>query len=100
MVPAHLLCLVLLPPAHGHGNLVRPFAWWDTQKIGWWWDADGEHSDVGCGNLDLPPTEYLASGDSTDFFGPDTLPDNVPRNIFKNLPANLSSQCFEELASK
>ena len=42
----------------GHGNMVKPYAWWDTQKIGWHFDDDGELSDVGCGNLDLPPTEY------------------------------------------
>ena len=59
MVKAHFLCLLLLPSVLGHGNLVKPFAWWDTQRIGWWWDAEGEHSDVGCGNLDLPPTEFL-----------------------------------------
>ena len=61
MALVHLFYMTLLPASmlvNGHGNMVKPFAWWDTQKIGWWWDEYGNHSDVGCGNLDLPPTEY------------------------------------------
>ena len=56
------LYVSLLPAStlvHGHGNMVKPFAWWDTQKIGWWWDENEELTNVGCGNLDLPLTEYM-----------------------------------------
>ena len=42
---------------NGHGNMVKPLALWDEQKYGWCWDEDGNH-DVGCGNLDLPHTEF------------------------------------------
>ena len=57
----HLLFVILLPAStlvHGHGNMVKPYPWWDTQKIGWWHDENGDKSNIGCGSLDLPPTEF------------------------------------------
>ena len=56
----HSFLLFLLPLAtlvSGHGNMVKPLAIWDEQQHGWCWDEDGNH-DVGCGNLDLPHTEF------------------------------------------
>ena len=56
----HSFLLFLLPLASlvsGHGNMVKPLAIWDEQRHGWCWDEDGNH-DVGCGNLDLPHTEF------------------------------------------
>ena len=61
MALVHLLFVILLPSStlvQGHGNMVKPYAWWDTQKIGWWFDENGDRSYVGCGNLDLPATEF------------------------------------------
>ena len=70
MAPTHLLCITLLPASilvNGHGNMVKPYAWWDKQKIGWWYDENKEKTDVGCGNLDLPDTEYVElTGKSPD----------------------------------
>ena len=60
LLPLHSFLLFLLPLAtlvSGHGNMVKPLAIWDEQQHGWCWDEDGNH-DVGCGNLDLPHTEF------------------------------------------
>ena len=56
----HSFFLLLLPLGalvNGHGNMVKPLAIWDEQQYGWCWDESGNH-DVGCGNLDLPHTEF------------------------------------------
>ena len=39
---------------NGHGNIVKPMAWWDENQAGWHWDQDGIDTQLGCGVLDLP----------------------------------------------
>ena len=54
-------CALLFPLSvlvHGHGNMVRPCAWWDANKIGWYFLENGDESMVGCGTLNLPPNEF------------------------------------------
>ena len=47
----------------GHGNMVRPMAWWDENHVGSYWDETGKAIGMGCGVLDLPSdTEYMESG--------------------------------------
>ena len=61
MLLLHLLCSLLLPSSifiHGHGSMVKPFAWWDKDQLGWYFDENGDRSDVGCGTLDLPDSEF------------------------------------------
>ena len=38
----------------GHGNMVRPPAWWDSDQAGWHWDESGKNTKIGCGVLGLP----------------------------------------------
>ena len=33
--------------------MVRPMAWWDTNRAGWKWDENGHDTGIGCGVLDL-----------------------------------------------
>ena len=58
-----LLCVPLLLQASaivdGHGNMVRPMAWWDANQSGWYWDAGVADNGVGCGVLDLPDSEFV-----------------------------------------
>lgn len=54
-------CALLLPLSalvRGHGNMVRPYAWWDANKIGWYFLENGDESMVGCGTLTFPPNEF------------------------------------------
>ena len=54
-------CALLLPLSalvRGHGNMVRPYAWWDANKIGWYFLENGDESMVGCGTLPFPPNEF------------------------------------------
>ena len=44
---------------NGHGNIVKPMAWWDENQAGWHWDEDGIDTGLGCGVLDMPTnTEF------------------------------------------
>jgi len=69
MGPVELLVLVLLgfcTFVNGHGNLVFPYAWWDKNQVGWYWDENGADTHVGCGALDLPDdTEFSAAHNGT-----------------------------------
>ena len=49
-----LIFLLVVALVNGHGNMVKPFAWWDANQHGWFYDENGKDADVGCCTLDLP----------------------------------------------
>ena len=50
----NLLCLV-----RGHGNMVKPAVWSDSERKEWYYDEDGNINNIGCHVLDYPEdTEY------------------------------------------
>jgi len=52
-------CLLeLCTPVLGHGNMVFPYAWWDVNQAGSFWDDKGRETKMGCGVLDLPDNEF------------------------------------------
>ena len=56
MIQSHL-CVILLQVfalVHGHGNMVKPLAWWDEEQDGWFYDEDGKDANLGCCTLSLP----------------------------------------------
>ena len=50
--------LQLCTPVLGHGNMVFPYAWWDVNQAGSFWDENGSETKMGCGVLDLPHTDF------------------------------------------
>ena len=75
---------------HGHGNMVKPKAWWDKNQAGWNWDAKGRDQKIGCGVLNLPTdtefnNETHKDGDCMEYWfsndaeipGNPTLPDKM-----------------------
>jgi len=50
--------LYLCPTALGHGNMVWPMPWWDINQVGAAWDHNGRSTNLGCGVLDLPHTQF------------------------------------------
>ena len=90
MASLHLLFTFLIPFSalvHGHGNMVRPYAWWDANKIGWYFLENQDESLVGCGTLNLPPTEFevVNNGRAPDcakmWFRKTTLPEGQEPSI-------------------
>ena len=39
---------------YGHGNMVKPMAWWDANQDGWYYDEEGHDANLGCCTLNLP----------------------------------------------
>ena len=74
----------------GHGNMVRPFTWWDPDQIGWTWElGTGAKTGIGCGSLDLPPeAESSESGGDCDenWYANDV---KIPGNASSNLPPEM-----------
>ena len=74
----------------GHGNMVRPFTWWDPEQIGWTWElGTGVKTGIGCGSLDLPPeAESSESGGDCDenWYANDV---KIPGNASSNLPPEM-----------
>ena len=69
-------CALLFPLSvlvHGHGNMVRPCAWWDANKIGWYFLENGDESMVGCGTLNLPPCPFITVHCSYKFTSKDAF---------------------------
>ena len=60
--------LHIITLAYGHGNMVRPMAWWDANQDGWYYDNSGRDTKLGCCTLDLPQdTQYTnETGDCPD----------------------------------
>jgi len=55
LVPSLLqLCI----PVTGHGNMVFPYAWWDVNQAGSFWDHKGSETKMGCGVHDFPDSEF------------------------------------------
>ena len=82
----------------GHGNMVRPMAWWDANQSGWYWDAGVADNGVGCGVLELPDSEFVeVTGNppdcmkmwftsQTEIPGERTLPDEMSQPEVKCVP--------------
>ena len=82
----------------GHGNMVRPMAWWDANQSGWYWDAGVADNGVGCGVLDLPDSEFVeVTGNppdcmkmwftsQTEIPGERTLPEEMSQPEVKCVP--------------
>ena len=49
-----MLYLATLPLVQGHGVMVRPAVWSDTENFAWGYDNKGFETNIGCGKLDLP----------------------------------------------
>jgi len=67
MIKAFAL-LSALPFIDAHGFMVRPAIWSDTNKFLWATDKNGDSTDIGCGNFDLPDdTEFeINNGNKLD----------------------------------
>ena len=54
---------------NGHGNMVKPMTWWDSNEVGWCWSETGANNHLGCGVLDLPENEFTdVTGKEPDCF--------------------------------
>merc|ERR1711915_387626 len=81
MMFIYSLFIFMIPTIMGHGNMMRPRTWWNP--VGW------KENQVGCGVLDLPPTEFeekkgikpdcmnLWYSNHVEIPGHATLPDHV-----------------------
>jgi len=49
-----LALLALVTLIKGHGNMVRPIIWSDTERKGWFFDEDGNDNKIGCDMMDIP----------------------------------------------
>ena len=56
MEPLHfgVILLQIFALSQGHGNMVKPPAWWDAHEGGWFYDEEGKDANLGCCSLDLP----------------------------------------------
>ena len=103
MVPLHIFCSLLLllcanTLVSGHGNMVKPFTWWDPDQIGWTWElGTGAKTGIGCGSLDLPPEAECSDsgGDCDENWYANNV--KIPGNA-TNLPPEMfpSGECGKE----
>merc|ERR1712241_813527 len=75
MIPIQLLALVaVIPLIKGHGQMVRPFVWSDTERYGWFFDEDGNDNKIGCDMIPLPENFEFTDVYPGDQYGdPDCL---------------------------
>ena len=54
LVHLGVFLLPIFALVYGHGNMVKPMAWWDANQDGWYYDEEGHDANLGCCTLNLP----------------------------------------------
>ena len=70
-----LTLLALIPLINGHANMVYPYVWSDTERMGWFYDENGEDWKLGCAHVEVPDDfEFPEVEDLSNYGGPDCIP--------------------------
>ena len=54
LVHLGVFLLPIFALVYGHGNMVKPMAWWDANQDGWYYNDVGHEANLGCCTLNLP----------------------------------------------